>query len=137
MPAPVKMKGKGTSILQSISAVYTAIPAVISIDKSGEESEVYDARTLDSAAGLPKEPTGFVAPPVISLEMFYDAAHASHIAIKTLIRAPTATNFKITYTDTGPLSEVWSVVGVGMDEKVVGNDGVKATVKLTTSGTAS
>lgn len=137
MTAPVKMKSKGTVLSQSIASVYTAIPAIISIDKSGEKSETYDSRTLDGAAALTKEPTGYVAPPTISGELFYDAAHTSHAAFKSLVRAPVATNFKITYTDVGPVSEVWSGVGFGWDEKIVGTDGVKASFSIETSGTAS
>lgn len=134
-----KMKSKGTALLYSISSVYTAIPQIISIDKSGEQTETYDSRTLDGAAGLTKAPTGYVAPPTISGEMFYDAADTTHIKLKTDMRAPTnlPNNCKITFTDTGPLSEIWSCVGIGIDEKIVGNDGVKASFKLELSGTAS
>lgn len=132
-----KMKSKGTVLARDISSVYTAIPQIISINKSGEASETYDSRTLDGSAGLTKDPTGFVTPPTIAFDMFYDAANSVHAGLKTLMRAPTATNFKITYTDAGPVSEIWSVVGVSMDETIEGANGVKASVTLTTSGTAS
>ncbi len=137
MTAPVPMKSKGTSVLQSISSVYTAIPGIVSIDKSGEEAETADIRTLDGAAGLPLAPTGFVKPPTISMTILYDAAHASHVALKTLMRTPVVTNFKVTTTDAGPLSEIWSVVGVGVDESYEGTKYAEAKVKLTCSGTAA
>lgn len=139
MTAPVKMKSKGTAFLVSIASVYTAIPALISIDKSGQEDETYDSRTLDGDAGLTLEPTGFVKPPVISVEYFYDAAHTVHAFLKTTMNTPAnlPVNTKLTYTDAGPVSEIWACVGIGIDEKFAGNDGVKATAKFTMSGLAS
>ncbi len=132
-----KTRGKGTALLMSISSTYTAIPQVISVDKSGEKAETYDGRTLDGTAGLTKPSTGFVEPPVISGEMFLDSANTVHIAMKALMRTPVDTNFKLTDAATSPVSEIWSVTGVGIDEKYVGNDGVKATFSLQCSGTAS
>lgn len=132
-----KMKSKGTALLMSIASVYTAIPQIISIDKSGEKAETFDGRTLDGGAGLPKLSTGFVEPPTISGEMFLDQANTVHVAMKALMRTPVDTNFKITYTDAGPVSEIWLVTAVGISEKMVGNDGVKANFELITSGSPS
>lgn len=134
-----KLKSKGTVLAVSISAVYTAIPQIISIDKSGEADETFDSRTLDGAAALTKAPTGFYAPPTISTEFFYDAADTTHAFLKTTMRTPAnlPVNVKLTYTDAGPVSEVWSCVGIALDEKFAGNDGVKATAKFEMSGAVS
>lgn len=132
-----KMRSKGTALLMSIGSVYTAVPQIISIDKSGEKGETFDGRTLDGGAGLPKLSTGFVEPPTISGEIFLDQANAVHLAMKALMRTPVDTNFKLTYTDAGPVSEIWVVTALGISEKMTGNEGVKANFELITSGSPS
>lgn len=132
-----KTRSKGTALLMSIASVYTAVPQIITLDKSGEKGETFDGRTLDGSAGLPKLSTGFVEPPVISGEMFFDSANTVHIAMKAVMRTPADTNFKITDAATSPVSEIWSVTAIGIDEKYAGNDGVKAAFSLQCSGTAS
>lgn len=133
-----KMRSKGTVLKVTIATVLTAIPQIISIDKTGEEGESYDGRTLDQASPTMQKPsTGYVSPPVIGGELFYDSANTVHAAIKTLMRAPADTVFTLTYTDAGPVVETWTVSTVGWDEKFAGNDGVKASFKLTCSGPSS
>lgn len=132
-----KMKGKGTALLRDISGTYTAVPQIISISKSGEASETYSGRTLDGTAHSDMPSTGYVGNPTIGFEFFYDAANAIHAGLKTLMRAPADTNFKITYTDTGPVSEIWVVTGVAIDETVGTDEGVKASGTLQTSGEPS
>jgi len=144
MVAVVKIRSKGTSINQSISSVYTAIPGIISIDKTGEKNVTYDSTTIDGATAKTKANAGYTEPPEIGFDFFYDPTHASHIALKTLMRTPSTTIpagnveagtlFKFIYTDTGPLDEIWNVVGVGVDEKFAQNDGVKSSCKLECSG---
>lgn len=134
-----KMKSKGTVLLKSIASVYTAIPQIVSISKSGEKSETYDSRTLDGAAALTHDPTGYYEVPTIKAELFYDAANAVHAGIKTDIRTPAnfPVNYKLTYTDAGPVSEIWSVNGAGLDETIEGTKGVMASLELQTSGAPS
>lgn len=133
----VKVKSKGTSLLQSISAVYTAIPNLISVSLSGAMSETFDSRTLDGSVYLTKDPTGFTAPPTISAEIFRDPDDTTQQAFLALLLAPVATNFKITYADATPLSEIYSGTGFGMDTNAVGNDGLKSKLTIETSGTPS
>lgn len=133
-----KTPGKGTALLMSISAVYTAVPQMINIDVSGEESQTFNGRTLDGNVHSDMPPTGYVSNPTIGGEFFYDSGNVVHQAIKTAMRAPPAsTNFKITDVATAPLSTIWAVTGIGMDEKYATDDGVKATLKLQTSGNPS
>lgn len=134
-----KNKGKGTVLAAEISSVYTAIPQIISIDKSGEASETFVGRTLDGATHSAQLNTGYVKNPEISFEMFYDSGNTVHTFLKTSMRTPPAAgvNFKLTDTATSPLVEIWNVTGIGVDEKYATDDAVKATVKLTTSGVPS
>jgi len=132
-----KTKSKGTALLMSISTVYTAVPQIITMDKSGEKGETFDGRTLDGGIGLTKPSTGFVEPPVISGELFFDSANTVHLAMKAVMRTPVDTNFKITDAATVPVSEIWNVTVIGLDEKYAGNDGVKASFNLQCSGSVS
>jgi hypothetical protein len=130
------MKGKGTAILPSISSVYTALPLTISIDKSGEKSKVFKAPTLDGTVHPQQPNDGYVENPTIKVEYYLDRSNTVHTFLYTSMRTPPAAgvNFKITYTDTAPTSEIWNCTGIGIDEKVTTNDGVKATLTLETSG---
>lgn len=130
-----KVKSKGTALLQSISSVYTAIAQIASIDVSGEKSETYDSVTLDGGVGKTKDPTGYVDPATIKADLLWDPALAGHEAFQELVRAPVPTNFKVTYADSGPTSEIYAGVGFGCDKKVSPNDGLKASIEIETSGT--
>ena len=136
----VKMKSKGTAFLVSISSVYTAIPEIQSISKSEEGGEVYDSSTLDQTyPGMLREATGYSSTPDYTAKLFYDAANAVHIELKRLARTPVATtpfatNFKCTYTNATPTSEVWACPAVLWSEEIERSSGVMATVKVLTSG---
>jgi hypothetical protein len=131
-----KNRGKGTVLAAEISSVYTAIPALISIDKSGEASETYSGRTIDGTKHSDMPNNGYVSNPTIGGEMFYDSGNTVHAFLKTSMRTPPAAgvNFKLTDTASTPLVEIWNVTGIGVDEKYATDDGVKATLTLQTSG---
>lgn len=131
------MKSKGTVLKMTISSVLTAIPGIVSIDKSGEGGESMDVRALDSSAGLPKAATGFVNPPEIGGELLYDAANAVHVAMKSLMRTPANNVITLTYTDAGPVTESWTSVTLGMDESFEGTKPATTKFKFTCTGTAS
>jgi hypothetical protein len=133
------VKGKGNVLQEEISSVYTAIPNIISIDKSGEKSETYSARTLDGTVHDLQPNTGYVSNPTIKFECFWDSANTVHARFKTDMRTPPAAgvNFKLIDVSGTPVTEIWNCTGIGVDEKYVTNDGVKATVTLTTSGNPS
>lgn len=131
-------KSKGTAVQVEISSVYTAIPNITSIDKSGEGSETFNAKTIDGSVHPSQPPTGFAGNPTIKLECFWDSGNAAHTFLKTTLRAPPAsTNFKIIDVATSPVTEIWAVTGIMVDEKYANDDGVKATITLTTSGNPS
>lgn len=134
-----KNLGRGTVLAAEIASVYTAIPQLISIDKSGEASETYDGATLDGTRHAAMPSSGRVSNPKIGGEMFYDSGNAVHAFLKTSMRTPptAGVNFKLTDTATAPLAEIWNVTGIGVDEKYATNDGVKATLSLQTSGDPS
>lgn len=134
-----KNRGKGTACLAEISSVYTAIPQIISLDIGGEASETFDAKTLDGTTHPGRPSTGFVSNPDISLECFWDSGDTVHLFLTTSMRTPPAAgvNFKITDVATSPLSTIWNVTGIGIDQKYAPDDGVRATVKLATSSNPS
>ena len=132
-----KVKSKGTALLQSIASVYTAIAQIQSIDVSGEKGETYDSVTLDGGAYKTKDPTGYIDPATIKFEVLYDPALASHIAFSGYVSSLTATNFKITYADSGPTSVIYPGVTGGIDKKAAPGDGLKATCEIVTSGAPS
>ena len=129
-----KIKSKGTALLMSIASVYTAIPQLTDISLSGEASLTSDTTTLDGGAFKTYDANGYVEPCKISANGFYDPDDTVHAAIIALVAAPVATNFKVTYTDTSPLSAVYSGTGIGFDKSISLNDPVKFALNIQTSG---
>ena len=122
--------------MQSISSVYTAITQVKSIDISGEKSETYDSRSLDqSGRYVTMDGNGYVMPCSIKADVWYDPALTAHTAFTGLVAVPVDTNFKVTYTDTGPTSAIYNGTGFGVDKKIAPSEGVSATFEIQTSGT--
>ena len=132
-----KVKSKGTALLQEVSSVYVAIAQAKAIDLSGEKSETYDSTTLDGAKFKTKDPTGYIEPCTIKADIFWDPALAGHQNYTNLVRTPVATNFKVTYADSGPTSEIYNGTGFGIDKKVAMNDGLSASIEIETSGIPS
>lgn len=133
----VKIKGKGTSLLQEISSVYTAIPQLKSITISGEKGETFASETLDGTAYKTKQWTGYNDPPTITAEGFYDPDDTTIQAFQTIVASGEPTNFKVTYTDTTPTSAIYPGVGFGFDKSVTMADGVGCSYTIETSGAPS
>jgi hypothetical protein len=134
-----KTRGKGTVLAAEINSVYTAIPQIISLDIGGEESTTYDGMTLDGTTHPARPATGFASNPDISFECFWDSGDTVHTFLKNQMRTPpvNGVNVKVSDAATSVQNTVWNVQGIGIDEKYAANDGVKATVKLATSGNPS
>lgn len=132
-------KGKGNVLAVEISSVYTTIPQLISIDKTGEGSEVYSARTIDGSVHDVQPNSGYVSNPEIKAECFWDSNNTVHTFLKTSLRAPPAAGVTFKHTDTGgtPVVEIWNVTGIKVEEKITTNEGIKATITLMTSGNPS
>jgi len=133
------VKSKGTALLMSISAVYTAIPLLKSISISGAESQTYPSSTLDGTVYETHAATGYTTAPTISAEGFRDPDDSTQAAFIALLvtSTPIAVNFKVTYVDTTPLSEIYSGVGFGFDTTVAMSDGLACSYKIQTSGNPS
>lgn len=131
-----KVRGKGNVLQAEISSVYTAIPQIFSLKKSGEKSETYSARTFDGTVHDEQPCTGYTANPEISFEYFMDSANTVHAFLKTSMRTPpvAGVNFKHIDVSGTPVTEIWNCTGIGIDETYATDDGVKATCTLTTSG---
>lgn len=132
-----KIKSKGTALLMSISAVYTAIPLLKSISISGAKSQTYNSTTLDGVVYETNDPNGYTTAPVISAEGFRDPDDTVQLAFIALMAAPVATNFKVTYVDASPLSEIYSGTGFGFDTTVAMAEGLSCSYEIQTSGTPS
>lgn len=130
-----KVKSKGTALLMSISAVYTAIPLLKSISISGAQSETFDSRTLDQSDTYGTfQPNGFTSAPTIAADGFRDPDDTTQQAFIALLAAPVETNFKVTYTDGTPLSEVYAGAGFGFDTTAAMADGLACSYSIQTSG---
>lgn len=129
-----KLKGKGTIVQQTIATVLTDIAQLIDIDLSGEKSEDFDSTTLDGVVFKTKDVTGYSDGGTVKATMFFDPALAGHQALVALITTPASCVFKIKYSDSGPSSLTYTAAGFGLDQKVVMNDGVKATMTMNRSG---
>lgn len=128
------IKSKGTSLLMSISAVYTAVPNLKSLSLTGEANTTFEAKLLDGNVFIQNLPDGYATPCTISAEVYYDPDDAVHAAFIALIAAPVATNFKITYVDATPLSAVYSGTGFGFDKTATPSDGLSGSMTILTSG---
>lgn len=138
MPALNKLKSKGVILAQSIAAVYTALAGLMSVDVSGEKNTTTDTTTLDQAnAYRTHDPDGYADNATIKADGLYDPAHTTYTALAGLISAPATTNFKVTYTDSGPTSAIYPVTGVGIDKKAAVGKMIEASINLQTSGAPS
>ena len=134
-----KIRSKGTALLMEIASVYTAIPLLKSISISGAKANTFPSTTLDGAVYETHDGTGFTSAPTISAEGFRDPDDTVQLAFiaKLAVSPPVATNFKVTYVDATPLSEIYSCVGYGFDTTVAMSDGLACSYSLQTSGTPS
>jgi len=130
-----KIKSKGTALLMSISAVYTAVPLLKSITISGAQSQTYNSTTLDGSVYETNDPNGYTTAPTIAAEGFRDPDDTVQAAFIALLAAPVATNFKVTYVDATPLSEIYSGTGFGFDTNVQMAEGLSCSYNIQTSGT--
>lgn len=137
MTALAKLKSRGIVVSQSVASVYVAMAGLQSVEVTGEKSTAQDTTTLDGPVHRTKDPDGYVDPPSIKLAGFFDPDHPTYSAMKTVINAPVATNFKVTYTDDTPTSDIYSVVSIGLDKKGEQGKHIMADISLESSGDPS
>jgi hypothetical protein len=129
-----KLKGKGTVLQQTISSTLTDVAQITDIDLSGEASMDFDSTTLDGGVFQTHDLTGYSSPGTVKAGLFFDPALAGHQAIIGLISSPATCVWKLKYSDAGPSSLTYTSAGVGVDQTIVANDGVKATLTMTRTG---
>lgn len=132
-----KIPSKGVVLAQSVSAVYVAMKGLTGIEVTGRKSKTYESVTLDGPVTETHDPTGYVAAPILKANGFYNPGDATYTAYEGVVDAPVATNFKVTWTDAGPVSDVYSGTGFGIDKKAEPTKGVMATIEIQTSGNPS
>lgn len=137
MTALVPIPSRGVAVLQSVASVYVAMDALNSVEITGKKSTTYPFEALNGPVTRRHLPDGFADAAVIKLGGYYHPTHATYTAFEGLIAAPVATNFKVTWTDAGPTSEVYTGTGFGIDKKAEPGKGVMATMEIQTSGDPS
>lgn len=137
MTTLVPIPSKGVAFLQSVSAVYVAMQALNSVEITGRKSTTYEFVPLDGPVTRKHLPDGYANAAVIKLGGFYNPAHETYTAFEGLIDTPVETNFKATWTDSGPTSEIYAGTGFGIDKKAEPGKGVMATMEIQTSGNPS
>lgn len=131
---PNKVPSKGTALLMEITSVYTAFPQMTSLSIGGEKAETVDTTTLDGGAMKTKANTGYVDNAAISGECFYDPADTVHSAFVSKVRAAGTNNFKVTYANSTPTSEIYAGVGLGFDKSVSPADMLRGSFTIETTG---
>jgi hypothetical protein len=131
------MKSKGCVLAWDDTGSYVAIPQLESISKTGEKNEFFETHTIDGVVGKTIANSGFNDRPTISAKGFYDAANTVHAALLTNMRAVSDENVRLTYTDTGPVAEIWMAMSFGFDVEIAKSDGVKFTLTCECSGNPS
>ena len=128
------LKGKGCVLQQTITATLTDVANVISLGLSGEESETFETTTLSTSVFKTFTQTGYTNPGTVDAELFFDPALAGHATIVALLSTPADCVWKLKYSDSGPSSITYTSAGVGLDQTIVMNDGVKAKLKMKRTG---
>lgn len=131
------VKSKGTAVLMEISSVYTAFANVKSVSITGARSTTFEAKLLDGSVYTKNPADGYTTGPTINIEKYYDPDDSVDQAFIAKLAAPVDTNFKVTYADATPLSEIWAGTGFGMDKTATPSDGLSATLTIQTSGAPS
>lgn len=135
-----KLKSKGTTLQQTISASLTDVAQLTDIDIAGEASLDYDSTTLDGVFYQTKDLTGYSSAGTVKAGLFFDPALAGHIAMTDLMDTPATCVWKIKYsnpsanTPFAPSSLTFTSAGFGLDQKVAMNDGLKATITMNRTG---
>jgi hypothetical protein len=109
----VKYTSKGTSLKLSISAVYTVVPCIDSLNAPPVKPQTTDTTALDSAVGMEHKPTGYSDGGTCTGSAFTDPQDTVHKALLALLAAPVISLWRITWSDTGVT--VWSFSGTLTD----------------------
>lgn len=110
---PNKFTSKNTKLQLSISAVYTDVVSLDSINAPAAKVQTIDTTSLDSAVGMEHKPTGYVDGGVCSASGFFDPLAVTHQALTDTITAPAVSLWKVIWTDGS--TTAWPFSGV-LDE---------------------
>lgn len=134
MTALARIPARGTALLQSIAGVYTALDGLKSISVTGRGSKTVEVTQLNGPVTDEHEPTGNTTAAIIKANGHYNPAHATYTAFEGLQAAPVKTNFKVTYTDSGPTSVIYVGAGFKIDIKADLGQMVIADIEIQTTG---
>ncbi len=97
----VKYSGKGTQLQLSISAVYTTIPCIDSINSPPTKPQTVDTTALDTGVGMEHRPTGYADGGMCTGSAFVDPQDTTQKALLALLAAPVISSWKIIWSDVG------------------------------------
>ena len=130
-----KIASKGTEFQVQIGTAYTAVIQCESVSHSGSDVGHFEAPTLDqSAAGIPKIPTGYVNGGQVQLEGYYDPVEASHQALTDLMTTPAVEQMKTVWSDSA--NTEWGYDGIvkGFDPSASVTDGLRFSASVEVDG---
>lgn len=132
-----KVKGKGSILKMTISAVLTPVAQLLEFGIDGSGADTYKSSTLDNSTAFHEyEVTGYAEGGTLSGSMFYDPALAGHQFITDQIATPASNACQITYADTGLTTHSFTATGWQFGNKVVMDDGLKADFSAQITGAA-
>lgn len=132
--ADTKIVGRGATLKQEISSVYTTIVNVKKISVKGSKSLTYPSHDLGTGQVKTKAPNGFSDPATLTAEIWHAPSSTSLQAFTDLIEAPVATNFKVTHSDA--TAQIFAGVGFGCDYDIETDQAETGSLSIETSGSA-
>lgn len=130
------ISSKGSSFGLQSGNSYASVAALLSLDGPGPEAEHFEARTLDSNAGVDYLPTGYIEGGQISGEVFLTSANkTSFINAIAGLAANGVTNCQVSYgSGNSAITFTQAIAGLGLTPSAAMKDGVKAKFTAKVSG---
>lgn len=110
------VKGKGTILKLTISAVLTAIAQLIELDIGAQDPETFDSKTLGGGV-FEQDATGYASQGDITGNYFYDATNATHQFIASNSLTPgTEVAGNVTMADSGSTEIDFDAAAIGVGQ---------------------
>lgn len=127
------VKSKGTLLKMKIATVYTTVAGIETIAAGDMKTETFKAPTLDqTAAGIPKKPTGFTDFGSVTFSGFFDPALSGHHSMEDLLTTPASQDWETLWSDAAASAWIFTGGGFGLKVSATQADGLKydATIEI-------